>query len=56
MRARAKPHRKRIKRKQRLERIIEPYAKELRRSHVPESTVKAATTMMLLLLGEFRVS
>jgi hypothetical protein len=42
---------KRIRKRKARARIIERYVRELERSRVPPSSVKAATTMMLLLLG-----
>jgi hypothetical protein len=53
MRAKAKPRRKRIRKRKAMKRraILAPYIRELEHSRVPQSSVKAATTMMNILLG-----
>jgi len=42
---------KRVPKRKARARIIERYVAELKRSRVPPSSVKAATTMMTILLG-----
>jgi hypothetical protein len=52
MRAKAKPRRKRIRKRKAISRaILAPYVRELQRAKVPPSSVKAATTLMNILLG-----